>query len=380
MENKLLILALFLLLVIPIVSAIQVNSSTEIYSFEVLNCTSNTSTIGCPAESVRYSCNITPYAYIDYTYFRLNGTDHTASRSNEIFYYDWNKTTTGVDTDTYMTFERGQIHDIGDGDALFFPNISVHLLCDACNYNITQGPCLINNTRDVEYIGDGMGNCTSYNTTEFCDYCIPDWDVASSCLDNNTEFRQYSDVNSCYNITSLYSDSCSYSFIDCDTWLPCSFLGDDLNCDYDINPLINIAGNKIYWKCNIENGTSSYNCISYVKEQGAIIQSNPQQKIYSIGVVALPQETRQYFSADNGLVQPYFTTENLQSNKTYIFGVQCSNSNGSITAEKYVTPMYRDLDALASRSLWVSQNLGYIFGGVIFIIILIALIVVVRPR
>ena len=151
-----------------------------------------------------------------------------------------------------------------------------------------------------------------------------------------------------------------------------------MDCDYDINPLINIVGNKIYWKCNIANSTNNYNCISYVKEQGAIIQSNPQQKIYSVGLVALPQETRQYFSADNGLVQPYFSTENLQSNKTYVFGVQCSNPNGTMVTEKYVTPMYRDLDALASRSVWISQNLGYLFGGAIFIIILVALIMVVR--
>ena len=179
MDKRLLFLAV-LLLVIPMAYAVQVNSSTEIYSFEVTNCQANTSNIGCSATDIRFSCNITPYAYIDYALFRIDSTDHTASRSSEIFYYDYHKGITPIDTDMYIDFARGQIHDIGGGDALFFPNVSVHLLCDACNYNVTSDPCLINNTRIVHYVGDGSPNCTSYNDTETCDYCITDWQTNNS--------------------------------------------------------------------------------------------------------------------------------------------------------------------------------------------------------
>ena len=182
MENKLLILALFLLLMIPIASGIQVNSSTEIYTFEVLNCTANTTDIGCPAVSVRYSCNITPYSYIDWVQFRINGTDYTTTQNNEIFHYDWNKTQTPYDSDTYIVFDRGKIHDIGNGNAYFYPNVSVHLSCDACDYNISYGLCQMNDTREVQYIGTGIGNCTSYNASESCDYCTPDWEIISECL------------------------------------------------------------------------------------------------------------------------------------------------------------------------------------------------------
>jgi len=376
MDKKLLILAL-VLFVIPIAYGVQVNSSTEIYTFNVENCSTNISTIGCSPADVRFECDITPYAYIDFTQFRINDTDYTTSRSNENFYYVWHKGFTSADTDEYIAFDRGKIRDIGGGDALFFPNISVHLICDACNYNITTDPCLINNTRIVHYVGDGSPNCSSHNETEACDYCVVDWAINSTCLDNNTEFRQYEDSNACFGITGLFEDSCDNSFIDCDTWKPCDFLSDDMNCDFDINPLINLVGNKIYWKCSIANNPADYNCVSYVKQNGSIIQTSPQQKTFSSGIIPKEQESREYFTATNGLIQPYFTTENLKTNITYVFGVECSSPNGSMTTEQYITPMYRNLDDVAYRTIWVKDNLGYIIGGIMFLIVLIAVILLV---
>lgn len=369
-----------LLLIIPMAYAVQVNSSTEIYSFNVENCTSNISTINCSPADVRFRCDITPYVYVDWTQFRINGTDYNTNQSNQTFFYDWHKGTTPVDTNTNITFDRGKIHDIGSGDAYFYPNISVHLLCDACNYNITYDPCLINDTMIVHYVGDGSPNCTSYNDTEACDYCSVDWEINSSCLSNNTEFRTYQDNNGCYGITGLSEDSCDYSFVDCDAWLPCDFLSDDMDCDFDINPLINIVGNKIYWKCLISDPSNAYNCISYVKQGGAIIQTSPQQKTFSSGIITKEQETREYFTADNGLVQPYFTTENLKTNITYVFGVDCSSPNGTLTTEEYITPMYRNLDDVAYRTIWVKDNLGYVIGAIMFLIILIAVILLVVRR
>lgn len=376
MDKKLLIIMALLLVVIPIAYGVQVNSSTYIYTFTIENCTANTSTIGCQPVDVRFQCDITPFAYIDYTLFRINGTDYNTSRTNQTFNYDWHKGTTAIDINTTINLSRGQIHDISNGDALFFPSVSVQLDCDACNYNITYDPCLINNTRIVHYVGDG-GNCTSYNDTESCDYCVTNWQTNSTCLSNNTEFRQYEDDNGCFGITGLYSDSCSFSFIDCDTWIPCDFLSDDMACDFDINPLINIVGNKIYWKCSIANTSQDYNCISYVKQNGAIIQTSPQQETYSSGLLSKAEETREYFSATNGLVNPYFTTENLQTNLSYVFGVECSSPNGTLRTEEYVTPMYRDLDELASRTIWLKDNVGYLIGGVMFLIVIIAILFLV---
>ncbi len=378
MKNSIFI-GILLLLILPIVYGIQVNSSTEIYTFEVTNCQANVSTIGCSAVDVRFSCNITPYAYIDWVQFRINDTDYTTSRSNEIFYYDWHKGITSSDTDEYIAFDRGRIRDISDGDALFFPNVSVHLVCDSCAYNITEGECQIDDTKVVQYVGDGSPNCTSYNQTEPCDYCTPDWEITSSCLENNTEFRQYQDNNVCFNLTGLYADSCDASFINCDTLIPCSYLTEDMECEYDINPLINIIGNKIYWKC-LSELSENYNCVSYVKEQGAIIQTNPQKTTYSTGLFTRQEETREFFTADKGLVQPYFTTENLKPNQTYVFGVQCSFENGTLKSEHYITPMYKNMEGVAFTGVWLKDNIGYIIGAFIFLFILIELIMLAVRR
>lgn len=376
MERSLLFVFLVLLL-LPIAYGVQVNSSTDIFSFDVVDCQVNNSNIGCPAIDVRFSCNITPYAYIDYTLFRINGTDYVTQRSGDFFYYDWHKGVTPYDANTSVAFGRGQIHDIGGGDALFFPNNTVMLNCDACNYNVTSDPCQSNDSRIVHYVGDGSPNCTSYNASESCDYCVPDWQITSSCLTNNSEYRQYQDNNACFNITGLYADSCGYSFIDCDTWKPCSYLSSDMSCDFDVNPLINLIGTKVNWKCSIANKTATYSCVSYVKQQGSTIQTNPQQKTYSGSIIPIQQETRDYFSADNGLVQPYFLTDGLQSNITYVFGVQCSSPTGSLITEHYVTPLYAPLDVIPSRANWVKDNIGYVVGAVIFLIIIIGVVMLV---
>jgi hypothetical protein len=149
-----------------------------------------------------------------------------------------------------------------------------------------------------------------------------------------------------------------------------------MNCGYDVNPLINLVGSRINWRCTI-NQTGNYTCISYVKEQNATIQTNPQLSTFSSGAWAMEQESREYFSAQAGLVQPYFLTDGLKSNKTYVFGVLCSSGNGTLTTEHFVTPMYNSLDSLASRTMWLKDNIGYIIGGIILLLILIAVVMLV---
>ena len=373
--NKLWI-ALLILALIPIVYGVQVNSSTEIYSFDITDCQSDTASLGCADAYVRFNCSISNYAYIDYVDYRILGVDYSTSRLNNNFWLDWHKGVTTTTTNTSITFDRATIHDVGAGISLYFPGVSVPLNCHACNYNITYDACQNDDTHIAHYIGDGIGNCTSFNTTETCDYCTPDWEISSTCQTNNTEFRQYADSNSCYAITALYADSCSYTFADCDTLISCSYLKSDMDCDFDVNPLINIVGNKIYWKCTIPNSSIDYKCVSYVNLDGSIIQTSPQQKTYSSGVVPIQQETREFFTATNGLVNPYFTTENLKPNIQYIMGVECSYPGGTLKSEHYVTPLYRNLEDLAFRGVWFKDNIGFIIGGLIAFIIIVGVILV----
>lgn len=370
---------LVLIFVIPVAFGVQVNSSTDIYSFDVTNCQVNETSLGCSDAWVQYSCDISNYAYIDYTLLRIEGTDYTASRTNQLFFYNYHKGVTTTSINTSLDFERVTIHDVGGGVALYFPQLSVNLSCHACAYTIIPGVCQMNDTHIVQYIGDGSANCTSYNATESCDYCTPAWSITSACAENNTEFRTYADANSCYGVTSLYADSCSYSFANCDSVISCSYLRNDFNCPYDLNPWIDLAGNRISWYCSLPNGTD-YHCISYVKQLGQVIQTNPQQKTYSSGVMPVEQETREFFTAQNGLVNPYFTTTNLKANVTYIFGVECSSPSGSLVTEHYVMPIYRSLDEVASRTVWLKDNLGFVLGGAIIVVILLALLLMAVGR
>ncbi len=373
------ILALFL---VPMVLGVEVNSSTEIYTFNITDCQANETSVGCVDAWIRFNCSISNYVYIDYTDYRIDNIDYVADRNLAHFWYDWHKGVTTVDIDTTIDFDRVIIYDVSDGIAQHFPSIEVTHQCDACDYNVSYGSCNISDQMLVTYAGDGSANCTDYNATESCDYCTPDWSITSDCLINNSEFREYSDGDSCYATTGLYEDSCDYWFTDCDTWIECSFLDDELDCGYDTVPLIEVTGNRIFWYCSPENTSVDYNCISYVKDGDMVVQTNPQQKTYSFGLLSLfskEQEMREFFTASNGLVNPYFTTDNLKHNHTYVFGVECSYEDGKLTEEHYITPMYENLDVVAYRGVWVRQNAGFIFGGLIVVaIIIIGLLVVFK--
>lgn len=380
MQIKVLIVLLFALMMIPVAFGVEVNSSTEIYTFNVTGCQANETSVGCADAWIRFECNISNYAYIDYVDFEIDSIEHETDRNLNYFWYDWHKGITTEDVDTEIEFDKVKIYDVSEGISQYFPSISVDLLCDACDYNVTYGSCNPYDQRLVQYVGDGSANCTSYNVTESCDYCTPDWSITSDCLLNNTEFREYSDDNSCYSLTGLYSDSCDYEYTDCDTWISCSYLQDDLNCGYDENPLIELVGNRIFWYCSLEDTYIDANCISYVKEDNFVIQTNPQQKTFSTGLFSKEQETREFFTAENGLVNPYFTTDNLKTNRTYIFGVECSYEGGKSVEEHYVTPLYQDLDVVADRTLWVKQNTGFIIGILVVIAFIGILFIWVKPK
>jgi hypothetical protein len=288
---KNLIWCLVFLSIIPVVLGLQINSSTEIYSFNVTNCQTNVSTASCDPLDIRFSCDISNYNYIDYTTFRIAGVDYVSTQNLNNFYYDWHKGYTTNTTHSTINFQRGEVTDISTGKAYFYPTNTVSLDCVTCSRTSIIGSCDINDSRFVEYIGNEAENCSSFNTTESCDYCTPAWHITSTCGSNGTELRTYSDTNNCYSTTGLYSDNCDNTFADCNDEIACT-QDEGLTCKYDTHPLINIAGNKIYWYCSLSNASQTYSCLSYVKEDGFVTQTNPQQQSYSSGLVPFSQETK----------------------------------------------------------------------------------------
>ena len=71
----------FIILMVTLygVNAVQVNSSTEIYTFTITNEQANPTSVGCPAQTIRFNATITPPAFIDYVTFRIESNNYLAS-------------------------------------------------------------------------------------------------------------------------------------------------------------------------------------------------------------------------------------------------------------------------------------------------------------
>ena len=71
-----------------------------------------------------------------------------------------------------------------------------------------------------------------------------------------------------------------------------------------------------------------------------------------------------------------FTKKDLRDNEVVNFSVICAGENQTLLFEQEITPQYKDLNTdFVDKGLWIMDNLTFIFGGVIFLVILLAFIV-----
>lgn len=141
-----------------------------------------------------------------------------------------------------------------------------------------------------------------------------------------------------------------------------------MDCMTNVAPAFN---DRMDWLCILNNTIPNrFKCNSYVEIESRVIQVNPnRENIELFGV----SET---FNERNGLVNAYFTTENLRisANHTYNFIIKCS-SNGTTTSYNLsVKPDYVAPKVVIDRMLWSMDNAGYIVGGIIVFLFLILII------
>lgn len=119
--------------------------------------------------------------------------------------------------------------------------------------------------------------------------------------------------------------------------------------------------------------THSVKCWSYVEKQDNLQQTNPQMQEYSETFFSLPKpiESREYFTAQNGVINAYFTQKNLVSYEQFTLGLRCvSEDNGDvIMGEKCITPLYQDMKGVVARSAWATENAEILFIMGLFILI-----------
>lgn len=126
--------------------------------------------------------------------------------------------------------------------------------------------------------------------------------------------------------------------------------------------VFNLDENKAYAKCKMN---VNYSCVSYIKEDGQIIQSNPRYEVIE------KKGVNNYFEPDNCgkecEVSVYFDKLNQLSEREYTYGVKC----GEVVEEFNVTPEYMEMESVGHRSVQMKENVGYVFAVTIFLIIII---------
>ena len=120
--------------------------------------------------------------------------------------------------------------------------------------------------------------------------------------------------------------------------------------------------------------TTEFSCWSYIKADDEVIQVNPQKTEISKSKLLLfskREESREYFTSQNGVVNAYFTYDNLVSYTTFVLGVRCVSGGVSLIGEKCVTPTYKELKNVPARGVWAVDNMDMLVVLVFVIIILI---------
>jgi hypothetical protein len=225
-----------------------------------------------------------------------------------------------------------------------------------------------------------------------CNYCSENiQQIDTDCYDDGTAIqkfnRSYTDLNygSCCAVTGLSSDCdiLNFPYNEIQT-LSCTSQFNTTNtidCNAETNAEYGIGDDRIKWFCNInQTPETNITCISYVKDVNAgIVQTNPSYNEKSDTFITQSIEDRTSFQAENGLVQVYFTKDNLVFDKReYVYGVKCSDGTTIKEFQKISTPEYESVSAPITRLVWAKENSAGLILGIIIFAVLVLLFAVGR--
>ncbi len=126
---------------------------------------------------------------------------------------------------------------------------------------------------------------------------------------------------------------------------------------------------------------ADYKCYTLVTQDDNVIQINPKQsEIYAVGIIDYfePQPSGSKYQ----YVQVYFTAEDLKNDIPVNFSVICAGDNQTITFERSVTPTFKSLEETIDWTIWVRDNVSFLFVmiGILIIIFIIIGILIARLR
>lgn len=154
----------------------------------------------------------------------------------------------------------------------------------------------------------------------------------------------------------------------------CSTLDTTISIEIDDKPYI-AKQNDFLAVLPVEYRTQSVRCWSYVTADNNLQQTNPQPVDYSKTFFSFAKKTesREYFTAQNGIVNAYFTQKNLVAYTEFVLGVKCvSETTGDIIiGEKCITPYYKEMKSVGTRAVWAVENMDMMVVLLFVIIFLI---------
>ena len=151
-----------------------------------------------------------------------------------------------------------------------------------------------------------------------------------------------------------------------------------MTCDYDAEPIFDnnlFNTDKIQFICYFSNPTTEYYCSNRVIENNITYQNNPEPvSIKSVGL------DNQYFISQGGINNMYFTNTGMLVHHNYTISVSCTDKiGGKVYYNFSVIPVYRTLDFMNNRALWIKENaITFILIFILLVIIGICVYVVVK--
>ena len=141
-----------------------------------------------------------------------------------------------------------------------------------------------------------------------------------------------------------------------------------LECNYDNEPLLT---KEINWDCELNNKNEEFKCYSYVLWNDLLISAMPiEEDVKLYGRV-------DYFSG-KGLVNIYFSKQDLYEGLNYTFGVKCASNNFTEEFSAGVVPVYSELREVPYRGIWFKENMAYFIGLLVIIMFILILWKVIK--
>lgn len=152
----------------------------------------------------------------------------------------------------------------------------------------------------------------------------------------------------------------------------------DFDCDVNTYYVYGFGDDKVTWLCSINETSTVYECISYIKDSGmGVIQLNPsyQKKTDSVFAIFNKIEDRDSFTTSNGLVSIYFTKENIVfDGRNYTYGVKCASSTDILNYSVVAMPEYENVNAPTTRFMWLDSNVDNIILGLLILFVVVMFI------